>query len=485
MALIAQAPRMSRDYKEWSTPRISRRLVRQRIFRACLLAAWTLILIGCGGSPEARVRKALATQVTGTIELPNGVIEISSELKLAPGAHDLEIHGSGTLLKATDEFAGRAIIVGEGGRNIALRNILLQGSSVALHTPRNMAPPENAFRVYYKNNGLLFDQVDGLEISKVEARSIPGFAILISRSSRIRVSFIKVEESGSTNALHRNNTTGGIVLEEGSSDFDVRECTLFRIAGNGIWTHSLFTSPRLHDGVIANNHFEMIGRDAIEIGHASRVRVENNDGAHIGFPADVVDIENGGTPVTIDTAGNVDQSTYRGNRFQVVNGKCIDLDGFHDGLVIENQCVNREGPEAFPSGHFGIVMNNTDPNSTSGNIEIANNIIDGTKFGALFLMGSNNRVTGNQFLHIDTSECNESTAKFGCVYKADEPKMLESGIYLGRGVARMTETRGNVIRGNTISGHEMKTRCIVAAPGVSLAANSIDGNKCTDYSTAR
>jgi hypothetical protein len=63
--------------------------------------------------------------------------------------------------------------------------------------------------------------------------------------------------------------------------------------------------------------------------------------------------------------------------------------------------------------------------------------------------------------------------------------MLESGIYLGRGVARMVETRGNVIRGNTVSGHEMKHRCIAAGPGVSLSANSIGPNTCEDYSTAR
>ena len=67
----------------------------------------------------------------------------------------------------------------------------------------------------------------------------------------------------------------------------------------------------------------------------------------------------------------------------------------------------------------------------------------------------------------------------------DEPRMLESGIYLGRGVARLTETRGNVIRDNTISGHKMKSRCIIAGPGVSLGTNTIQGNDCSDYSTAQ
>jgi hypothetical protein len=452
---------------------------------ACALAFLMAMMTGCSGSAENRVRKMLASQSTGTIRLPSGVIEVSSELRLAPGAHDLDIIGSGTLLRAADEFEGRAIIVGEGASRIALRDISIEGSRFTMGKPRDMAPPENAFRVYYHDNGVLFDRVEGLEITELRFSAISGFAILVSRSSAIRISRAQVEDSGSLDAKGRNNSTGGILIEEGSSNFEVRDSTLRRIHGNGVWTHSLFTSPRLQDGVVSNNRFDTIGRDAIEIGHATRVRVERNTGVHIGFPVDVVDVEHGGTPVTIDTAGNVDHSLYALNKFEDINGKCIDLDGFHDGAVRENQCVSRRGPGAYPSGHFGIVMNNTDPNSQPVNVEITGNIIDGTKFGALFLMGSHNRVTGNTFTHINTAECHENAVKFGCIYKADEPKMLESGIYLGRGVARMVETRGNVIRENTISGHKMKTRCIAAGPGVSLAANSIGSNTCEDYSTAR
>lgn len=469
---------------------MDRRVVKEagELVRRIAACIWVIALLGltsCGNSAESRLRKMLATQVTGTIRFPSGVIEVTSELRLAPGAHDLEIIGAGTLLKASESFRGRALIVGEDARHIILRDIAIQGNRNAMDKPLEMAPPENAFRIYYRDNGVMFDRVQGLELTDLHFSSVGGFAILASRSSAIRISRVQVEDSGSHNAKRRNNTTGGILIEEGSSDFEVRDCALRRIGGNGVWTHSLFTSPRLHDGLIAHSTFDTIGRDAIEVGHATRVRVEENTGSHIGFPIEVVDIENGGTPVMIDTAGNVDQSSYERNKFDDVNGKCIDLDGFHDGAVRENQCVNRRAPADYPSGHFGIVMNNTDPNSQPVNVEIANNIIDGTKFGALFLMGSNNRVIGNTFLHIDTSECNENAAKFPCVYKPDEPEMLESGIYLGRGVARMVEPRGNVIRGNKISGHKMKTRCIAAGPGVSLAANTIEGNTCEDYSTVR
>ena len=61
--------------------------------------------------------------------------------------------------------------------------------------------------------------------------------------------------------------------------------------------------------------------------------------------------------------------------------------------------------------------------------------------------------------------------------------MLETGIYLSKGVVRMEAVRGNVIRGNTISGHKMKSRCIAGGPGVSLRENSVGPNVCEDFTT--
>ena len=95
-------------------------------------------------------------------------------------------------------------------------------------------------------------------------------------------------------------------------------------------------------------------------------------------------------------------------------------------------------------------------------------------------MGSGHRIVGNQFLNLDKAGCNESGPRIPCIYKQDEPEMLETGIYLGRGVARLEETRANVIRENRITGHKMSTRCIHAGPGVSQAANTIERNECAD-----
>ena len=298
--------------------------------------ALCIALVNCGGSAESRLRKTLATQITGLIQLPGGVIEVSSELRLAPGAHDLEIAGAGTLFKAAKDFKGRAIFVAENARAIRFHDFSIDGNRVDFDQPIEMAPSENAFRIFYSHNGIVVDQVEGVEISELQFAAIPGFAVIASRSSKIRIKSVLVEDSGTRNAKGRNNTTGGILIEEGSSDFEVRNSRFLRIRGNALWTHSLYTSPRLHDGLFAANRFESIGRDAIEVGAASNIRVEDNTGDHIGYPPEAVDIENLGTPVAMDTAGNVDHSTYARNTFEEIDGKCIDLDGFHDGAIEEN-----------------------------------------------------------------------------------------------------------------------------------------------------
>jgi Right handed beta helix region len=453
---------------------------------AAIAAIMVLMLPGCGRSPEAQLRHQMATTVTGKIQLPAGILEVSSELALAPGAHDLEIAGAaGTVLKATAGFHGRAILVIEGAKKIHLRDFGLDGNRESAPKMLEMAPPENYFRLWYPDNGILADRVDGLEISGVNLAHVTNFPILVSRSSNIRIQKAEVKDSGSRNGQGRNNLSGGILIEEGSSGFTVEDCVFERIAGNGLWTHSLRISPRLSDGAFARNRFDVIGRDALQVGAATRMRVEDNQGTNIGYPAELVDVEHGGTPVAVDTAGNVDASEYAHNRFEEVNGKCFDLDGFHDGAVHDNVCSNRKPAADYPFGHFGIVMNNTDPDMHSVNIQISGNTISGMKFGGLFLIGSGHTVSGNRFLNLNTAGCNESAARFGCIYARDQPEMLESGIYLGRGAEHPADTRGNTIRDNTISGHGMNARCIEAAPGVALAANTIQGNMCSDSEPAR
>ena len=463
------------------TPRLSgRKLADQKATTG--VAIWGMfVLMSCSGplSGEATLRKLIASQDTGVIRLPPGVIVISAELNLCPGAHDLTIQGDGTTLRASDQFHGRAILSGESVKHIRLTGFTVDGDREALARPLAMAPPENEFRIYYPNNGLLFDRAESLEISDVHFTHIVNFAVLISRSSAVRIDQVTVQDSGSLNQLGRNNTTGGIVFEEGSNDFEVRECSFLRVRGNALWTHSMYRSPRLRDGLFAANRFDTVGRDAIQVGHATSIRVQQNRGVNVGFPVEIVDVENGGMPAAIDTSGNVDHTDYSRNSFDETDGKCFDLDGFHDGKVADNRCVNRKRAEDYPFGHFGIVMNNANPDMRPENVEILDNHIDGTKFGGLFLIGSGHRVEGNVFQNLDLAGCNENAKVFGCIFKRDEPEMLEAGIYLGRGAERPATTKDNVIRQNRIAGYRMKSRCIAFAPGVDPQSNVVEGNQCS------
>lgn len=448
------------------------------------LALGSALLAACGAPGEPELRAALANQRTGAIEMPEGVVEVASELVIPAAAHDLQLYGPNTVLRAAPGFQGRAVLVVEGGANIVLRDFRIEGGRTPSEPPFEAAPPENAFRLWYRRNGILADQVDGLRIERLDVTNVVHFPILVSRSKHVRIHQVRVAQSGNLNARGRNNLSGGVLIEEGTSDFEVTDSSFASITGNALWTHSLLTSPRLSDGLFARNKFENIGRDAIQVGHATRMKVEYNTGNHIGYPLQVVDAETGGTPVALDTAGDVDASEYTNNTFEEVNGKCIDLDGFHDGAVRYNSCINRSRASDYPQGHFGIVMNNTFPETHSNNIDIRGNVIDGAKYGGLFLMGSGNTVVGNRFFNINLAGCNESGAPFGCLYKADEPDLMQSGIYLGRGVARLEQTRGNLIRENQIRGHRMDQRCIVAGPGVTLSANTIASNYC-EHAPAR
>ena len=415
---------------------------------------------------------------TGVLRLPAGVIELERELAVPAGATDLEIQGApeGTILKAAGTFRGRALLVIERARGVRIRGVTFDGHRGALARPQGLPPSNVPFFRFTQNNGVLADEVEDLRIEDCAFREIAGYAILTARCRGVRIERVEIRDSGSLDEAGRNNTTGGILLEEGTAEFVVRGCRILRVRGNGVWTHSLYTSPRNRDGLIERNSFEELARDAVQVGHATRVRVLDNRGRRIGYPVEDVDPE--ATPVALDTAGDTDFSAYVGNRFEEINGKCIDLDGFHDGEVRGNTCVNRGPREAYPHGHFGIVLNDSNPDMRSRNIVIAGNVIEGAVFGGLFLIGEGHRVTGNRFRRVNLARC--EPARAGCVYWADQPELLSAGIYLGRGVSRHSPARGNVITGNVITGYGISRRCIVAAPGVERADNRIAGNRCAE-----
>ena len=410
------------------------------------------------------------------VQLPAGTFELHRELLVANGT-ELRGAASGTVLRAAADFDGRALVVVYGA-GVTLRGFTLDGNRGQLERRTGLPPSDKPFSQFTRGNGVLATGASNLRIFDMHFRNIAGFAVLVSRSRDVRIEHVEVADSGSRDSRGRNNATGGILLEEGTRDFRVRYSQFRNIRGNGVWTHSLFTSPRNQDGWIAFNRFEDLARDAIQVGHATNVRVEDNQGTRIGYPAELVDLEDQAYPAALDTAGDVDHSSYARNRFTEVDGKCIDLDGFHDGEVVENSCVNRPDVGLYPFGNVGILFNDSNPHTRSNRIRVMGNLLDGVKFTGIYAFGTGHTIAHNRLLNLNLAHCNEETEKSGCYHPKDEPDALQSGIYLGRGFLWREPARGIVVEDNEISGFGMKTRCIGFAPGVELGANPVRNNRC-------
>ncbi len=420
---------------------------------------------------------AIASLLTGAprvVTLPAGTLVVSGETRV-PAGFTLQGHARGTVLRASAKFSGRAVLVAESG--VTISGLEIDGNRAALERPVDIAPYDRTFVSFYDRNGVIAEGVQGLRIQNVKMRNIANFAVIVAASRDVAIEGLEVADSGSRKKNGRNNTSGGVLIEEGTRDFSVRKCRFVRVRGNGLWTHSLYTSPRNGPGVFADNWFEEIGRDALQAGHARDLLIRENKGRRIGWPVEVVDMEGGGTPVAIDTAGNV-EAIYTRNSFEEINGKCIDLDGFHDGQVSENVCINSGKAEDYPFGHYAIVFNNTNPDMQSRGIMIQDNVIDGTKFGGIFVIGEQHFVRGNRMRRLNLAGCNESHPKFGCVYDAKQPDLLRAGIYLGAGAERPDPARKNDILDNVIEGYGMAEHCIAAAPGIALSAQTIGRNTC-------
>jgi hypothetical protein len=381
----------------------------------------------------------------------------------------------GSVLRASSRFKGSALVHIRNSTRVTVKDISLDGARATHEKPVGIAPSDVPFYRFYTHNGLIAEGVAGLVLDNLTFKQVANFPVIVSHSRQVRIRRARVEDSGSRNGKGRNNTSGGILIEEGTVDFQVTNCRLARVRGNGIWTHSLYTSARNADGVIADNDIQQVARDAIQVGHATRVRVERNTGGRIGWPVEEVDVEGQGWPVAIDTAGNVDASLYAFNTFEELNGKCLDLDGFHHGEVRRNRCVNSKPVKNYPYGHFGLVMNNTNPDMQSEAVTIVDNEFDGMKYGGMFIIGSGHRIEKNRMRFLNTAGCNDNTP---CIFKEDEPLMLRSGIYLGKGAERPAPAHDNIVVDNLVMGIGMKDQCVNFAPGVDRASHQVERNIC-------
>jgi hypothetical protein len=426
------------------------------------------------------VRSALA-RGTGLIVLPAGETHLLRPLQMPDNSRHITLRGdaAGSTLVMDAGFEGSAAVLVNSSADVTLSGFTVRGNRRELKSEWYFPLHEAAFADFYADNGIVVRKSSAVSIRNVTFREIRAYPVLINSSSKVTVDGITIEDSGTLNRAGRNNTTGGILFEEGVSGFEVRRSAISRITGTAIWTHSYARSPRQSDGIVRDNTITTVGRDAIQIGHATRVRVENNTGAELGFPTEFVDVETHGVAVALDTAGNVDHAIYARNHFTDVNGQCIDLDGFHDGEVSGNSCVNRKPPGAYPASHFGIVFGNNDPGMESTGVVVKDNFLQGFAYGAVFLAGSHNRVENNRFLDMNRAHCGTAPVSARCNYAvAEQPDLLRSGIYLSGNGGRATATEQNVIRANEISGFGLKERCIAFGPGVREKSQIVHSNHC-------
>lgn len=413
--------------------------------------------------------------------MPAGVHEIHREIEVAR----LDVAGAQgvTVLRAASDFTGRALLVVRCAKAVRLERVTFDGNRAQLEQRAGFPPSNVTFAEVTRANAVLIEDSDDVVVSGVQFREVASYALLVRKCRNVRIRGVAVKDSGSRLENGRNNGTGGILVEDGTTQFSVTDSRFVRIRGNGVWTHSRLEATRNADGLIRGNMFDTIGRDAVQVGHSQRVRVEANSMARVGYPHEVVDAEGGGIPVGVDTAGNVSESTYTRNTMTEVNGKCVDLDGFHHGEVSFNTCRNAGRAEDYPNGHYAIVFNNNNPQMKSERVSVHDNRIDGMKFGGVFLLGREHRIERNTMTRLNLAGCPESHAKYQCLYFPGQPDLLSSGIYLGVSAAdwsRQEPASGNLIKDNTISGHGMSRRCVMRAPAVSESANTVERNSCRE-----
>src|SRR5688572_10812151 len=117
------------------------------VLRLLCFAALPMLLAG----NEATIRKLLANSTR--VVLPAGMIEISRELEVRPGAR-VTGHPQGTTLRASDQFTGRAVIVCRGD-DITLSGFSIDGNRARLARPIGIAPYDKPFASFYPSNGIL------------------------------------------------------------------------------------------------------------------------------------------------------------------------------------------------------------------------------------------------------------------------------------------------------------------------------------------
>ena len=194
-----------------------------------------------GKSIIASLALTLSLAEARVITLKPGVTEVKTEYIVRDG-DTLRGAASGSILRASPTFKGRAVVV--LGSDATIEHLTIDGNRSKRSKPMPIAPYDRAFADFYANNGILSSGTHDIIIRSVSLKNIVNFAVIVSAAKDVMIDGLHVSDTGSLNEKGRNNTTGGILLEEGTTSFIVQNCVFENVRGNGVWTHSRSPTKR-------------------------------------------------------------------------------------------------------------------------------------------------------------------------------------------------------------------------------------------------
>jgi hypothetical protein len=434
---------------------------------------------GCLRSDQEKFFQAIA-EGHATVPLPKGGLEIKKPIELGAAVTDLVIEGQpGDVIRAVPGQTLQALFVCRECKRVTFRNFTVEGSAEDRAQPNEGPPLDVELRNYFGGSGIAIEGGEKVSVRNVKFHELSGFAVISAFSRGTTIDGITVTNGGTRNGRGANTGAGGVAIVEGDDSFQVRNSTFRNILGNGVWVQSGSRAQRPQNGVIEGNRFESISRNAIQLSRAFRVTVQNNSAKSIGFPVNTVSSD-AGPPAGVGSDGKVDASVIRGNRIEDINGRCFSLDGYHDGEVSGNTCINHGKAEDYPLGDLGLVLNNSSTDMRSQLVVIQGNHFEGLNLGGISIIGAGHKVIANELINLNRAGCTTSSGSSICLPNRDEPRAALSGIFLGLRGTRPDPVVEATIERNRISGKGMVANCVVAASKVHPEASIIRNNICSE-----
>jgi hypothetical protein len=158
---------------------------------------------------------------TGVVELPAGETHLRWPVTIPKGSQHVTLRGNpkGSVLVLDAGFTGRAAIIAEGVSDLTLEGFAIQGNRTDQKSDWYLPLKEAAFADYYPDNGIVVRKSDQVVVRHVTFSRMRTFPLIVNASSNVTIDGVNIEDCGTLNRAGRNNTTGGILLEQGVAGF--------------------------------------------------------------------------------------------------------------------------------------------------------------------------------------------------------------------------------------------------------------------------